>query len=94
MGDLGGYHDERGRDQMDREHWAEVDGVPGRKPDETASQWAARYLCDTWDRLWDEHTTRALQAQKPPERHPSDTDEAYAARLQMWLWNRQQRTLR
>jgi hypothetical protein len=91
---------------MDREHWAEVDGVPGRKPDETASQYASRIMCQSWDRLWDEHTarelqrlsderaTRDLQRRTPPERHPSDTDEAYAARLQMWLWNRQQRTLR
>jgi uncharacterized protein YaeQ len=56
MGALGDYDDERGRDQMDREHWAEVDRAPAR--------------------------------------HPSDTDKAYASRLQMWLWNRQQRSLR
>lgn len=50
---LGDYDDERGRDQMDQDHWAAVDRA-----------------------------------------HPSDTDAAYAARLQMWLWNRQQQSLR
>jgi hypothetical protein len=91
---LGDYDDERGRDQMDREHWADLDGSPVRQPDETATVHAARVLCESWDRLWDEHTTRVLQSQRAPGRHPSDTDAAYAARLQMWLWNRQQRSLR
>ena len=31
---LGDYDDERGRDQMDREHWAEVDGSPVRDSDD------------------------------------------------------------
>ena len=56
---LGDYDDERGRDQMDREHWADLDDSPVRQPHETASLHAARLMLDLWDRAWNRQATVA-----------------------------------